>query len=1059
MPLTPEQIQRLDRLLDGALDLGPDEQRAWLGSLGPENADLVGVLHEGLFGAAPLDLTPLDVTATQILQRETGELHRAGERIGPYVLVRMLGQGGLAQVWLANRDEGVLRRDVALKVPNLRMRRPELASRFTRECEILQKLEHEHIARLYDAGVDQSGIPWLVMEYIAGEKFTDWCDNRCAPLNQRIGLFLQVLDAVQFAHDKGVLHLDIKASNVMVSERGVVRLLDFGVARMFGPDSPPESAAFALALTPQYASPEQVLGRDVGPASDIFSLGALLFELLAGRLPPAVTAAAAPVLPSACLTTESATRRGASLQRIRSEMEGELDAIVGKAIAHDPAARYASAADFRDDLLRFLEGRSVAALPRSAFARGARRLRRRPLAVSAAALVLAILTFGSVTLVRQAQEREFARGVLLPKLEQVAERREAVPDTAVLDQAMELGRILPGDPAAKKAIASVTSTLTIESDPPGAEIFWKPYVHPQVPWRSAGTSPVRDVRVTASAIRVEVRRPNYQTVELLSPAIDGATAHRVKLDPVGSLPEGMVRIPAAHSGVDLNGLETLEEKDVPEFFIDRYEVTNLEFQRFVDAGGYRDTSYWRFPIRDHGRTLPLDTALQRFVDRTGKPGPSTWEAGTYPVGQAAHPVTGVSWYEAAAYAQFVHKQLPTLYHWSQVADNAKASRVIPLSNFGGKGTAPVGSNAGFSSRGVYDLAGNAREWIFNETSTDGQRFILGGGWPDSPKMFVDSYTQPPMDRSPSNGFRCVLAADRGAVPADLQLAVRPSFRDYARETPVDERTFAAYLRHFDYERKPLHARLERANPGAYWKHEVVAVDAGYGAETMRIHLFLPANASANTPLQPVIFYPGSDALLEDSVDEDSEMRFVGFLVKSGRVVVLPVYKSTFERQDEVKSPWPGEPVQYRDHLVMWVKDVRRTIDYLATRPDMAADRVAYFGFSWGGALGATIPAVEPRIKVVVLDGAGFLMQRYLPEVDPLNFAPRVRQPVLVLSGKYDAIFPLENSLQPMVRAFGTPAAKKKLVLFESGHIVPYTGMVRETLSWLDANSSAKPGGD
>jgi dipeptidyl aminopeptidase/acylaminoacyl peptidase len=397
--------------------------------------------------------------------------------------------------------------------------------------------------------------------------------------------------------------------------------------------------------------------------------------------------------------------------------------------------------------------------------------------------------------------------------------------------------------------------------------------------------------------------------------------------------------------------------------------------------------------------------------------------------------------------------LPTLYHWSQVADNAKAPRLIPLSNFSGKGTAPVGSNVGFSSRGVYDLAGNAREWIFNETSPDGQRFILGGGWPDSPKMFVDSYTQPPMDRSSSNGFRCVLAADGGAMPAELQQPVHPSFRDYARETPVDDRTFAAYLRQFDYERKPLHARLEQVNQGAYWKHEVVSVDAGYGGETMRIHLFLPTNASANLPLQPVIFYPGSGALLAESVDEDSEMRFAGFLVKSGRVLVLPVYKSTFERRDEVKSPWPGEAVQYRDHLVMWVKDVRRAIDYLATRPDIAADRLAYFGFSWGGALGATIPAVEPRIKVVVLDGAGFLMQHYLPEVDPLNFAPRVRQPVLVLNGKYDSIFPLENALQPMFRAFGTPVGKKKLVLFDSGHVVPYAGLVRETLTWLDANFS------
>jgi len=359
---------------------------------------------------------------------------------------------------------------------------------------------------------------------------------------------------------------------------------------------------------------------------------------------------------------------------------------------------------------------------------------------------------------------------------------------------------------------------------------------------------------------------------------------------------------------------------------------------------------------------------------------------------------------------------------------------------------------------VYDLAGNAREWIENETTPEGQHFILGGGWPDSPKMFVDAYTQPPLDRSASNGFRCILAPGGGAVPAKLRQSVHPRFRDYAHETPVDDRTFAAYLRQFDYERRPLQARAEPGTRGEGYTHEVVSVDAGYGKETMRIHLFLPASARPGVPLQPVLYYPGSGALLEGSVDDDQVMRFAGFLVRSGRALVLPEYKSTFGRQDEVKSPWPGEAVQYRDHLVMWVKDVRRTIDYLATRKDMDADRVAYFGFSWGGALGATIPAVETRIKVVVLDGAGFLMERYLPEVDPLNFAPRVHQPVLVLNGKYDSIFPERTALEPMFRAFHPREGKKKLVLFDTGHVVPHSSLERETLAWLDENSGTRPDG-
>jgi formylglycine-generating enzyme required for sulfatase activity len=155
------------------------------------------------------------------------------------------------------------------------------------------------------------------------------------------------------------------------------------------------------------------------------------------------------------------------------------------------------------------------------------------------------------------------------------------------------------------------------------------------------------------------------------------------------------------------GLEKYGPRDVPEFLIDKFEVTNKQFKAFMDAGGYTNAEYWTIPVSQGGRVIPLNAALAKFTDRTGRQGPATWEAGTYPDGTENHPVTGVSWYEAAAYAAYAHKQLPTVFHWAAVADTTRSEFLLPLSNFSGKSTTAVGTLAGFSTFGIYDLAGNA----------------------------------------------------------------------------------------------------------------------------------------------------------------------------------------------------------------------------------------------------------------------------------------------------------------------------------------------------------------
>jgi serine/threonine protein kinase/predicted Zn-dependent protease len=295
-----------------------------------------------------------------------------GDLVGPYRLIRLLGEGGMAEVWLAQRADGSIKREVALKLPRLRHDRQDLAGRFARECDILAALEHPRIARLYDAGISPDGLPYLAMEYVRGEKLTTWCDQLRLPVAERLELVLQVRDAVQFAHAHQVIHRDIKPSNILVNEAGQIQLLDFGVAKLLAQDAE-LTIAYGRAMTPDYASPELARGDPAEPGSDVYSLGILLYELLTGCLPYRIKTrgsgaqveqaiVAAEVLrPSAQLAPDAGAARGTTQEKLARKLRGDLDAIVQKALAKDPAGRYDGASSMSEDVRRYLRGEPIRA--------------------------------------------------------------------------------------------------------------------------------------------------------------------------------------------------------------------------------------------------------------------------------------------------------------------------------------------------------------------------------------------------------------------------------------------------------------------------------------------------------------------------------------------------------------------------------------------------------------------------------------------------------------------------------------------------------------------------
>ncbi len=298
MTLSTEQLARMSRLLDEVIDLDRSGRQKWLQALSPEHQDLKEALRQGLLGPQKLDIEapPAQAPDPGCFPSDATGL-KVGDRVGPYLLTRELGHGGMARVWLAARVDGALKREVALKIPALSVLRQDLAERFALERDILAGLEHPNIARLYDAGVTHEGLPYLVLEYVPGKGLVAWADEHRLGIRERIELFLHVLKAVQYAHDRGVLHRDIKPSNVLVTDTGQVRLLDFGVAKLLqqsGEDG--LTSVYGRAFTPEYASPEHIQGEALRPASDVYSLGVMLYELLTGSRPFRIKAGDSPFL-------------------------------------------------------------------------------------------------------------------------------------------------------------------------------------------------------------------------------------------------------------------------------------------------------------------------------------------------------------------------------------------------------------------------------------------------------------------------------------------------------------------------------------------------------------------------------------------------------------------------------------------------------------------------------------------------------------------------------------------------------------------------------------------
>jgi dienelactone hydrolase len=644
--------------------------------------------------------------------------------------------------------------------------------------------------------------------------------------------------------------------------------------------------------------------------------------------------------------------------------------------------------------------------------------------------MLIVLAAGAWLWVRSSRER-WARYVAVPEITRLAEQENFV---AAYELAERARRYLPADRELERLLKSVSSTTAIRTDPPGADVSWKLYVEPESDWHPLGRTPLESPLRPRGYLRWRFEKPGFDTVERAVQS-SPTTVLTATLHPAGTRPSGMVWVPA--SEVSITG------KQVPldGFWLDQLEVSNRQFKAFVDAGGYRRRELWKHPFVKDGHELSWENAMRDLVDKTGRPGPPTWELGSYPAGQDDYPVQGVSWYEAAAYAEFAGKSLPTVHHWVRATDVFTPPQVLALSNFDGKGPTRVGERRALGLFGTYDMAGNVKEWCWNASGLN--RYTAGGAWGEPVYLYRSPHAQSPFERAETHGFRCA-KYDRPPVES-LLAPLERVWRDYAREVPVDDATFRLYAGLYAYDPSPLEPATQAVDSGSpLWKVEKVTFNAAYGGERVIGYLFLPSNATP--PFQTVLYFPGSGAMSQSRF-EAYDRQNLEFVVRSGRAVFFPIYKGTYERRLRA-IPADGSRGE-RDLIIQWQQDVARSIDYLETRPDVAAGKLAYVGFSLGAEFGIGFLALEKRLKAAVLVAGGLDDYAFMPEVDPLNFITRVTTPTLLVNGRDDFRFPLEASQKPMFRLLGTPAEHKQHLVLPGGHVPGRLDIIKATLGWLD----------
>ncbi len=990
-----------------------------------------------------------------------------------WVLHSHLGTGGFGEVWLATNVNTQSRHVFKFCFE------PERIKGIKREVVLLRLLkeslgDREDIAQVVDWEINNPPY-YIESEYTEGGDLKSWAQNQGGInkilLETRLELVAQTAVALSAAHSAGVLHKDIKPSNILISqpqgkELQRASLTDFGIGLLTDPEVLKEKGITATGLTQTlvegkssstsgtalYMAPELLEGKLPTPQSDIFSLGVLMYQMIIGDFSRALA---------------QGWEQDLNDELLREDVTACINGVPEDRLA-DPmilSERIRSLKERR----RVRDGEYQAKKVEEKSLIHRQRIKKMSFYGTATVVVLAIIA-AFIILQHRASSREskktWAYEKAIPEIRKLLESEKYV---TAYNLALKAKKFIPNDPTLVQFIEQSSSIIDVRTTPPGAFVFFKPYTNVDGEYIKMGTTPIDGVRLPVGMYRWKIQKEDYQEREVVRKvhSRDWYTEQDLKaFKPIfgdffkiqfdlfeeSRVPKATIGIARGPFMLTLKGVPPVftGKMELDHFFIDRTEVTNRAYKEFIDAGGYSNPGVWKQEFKKNGQVISWTEAMKAFTDQTGRPGPSTWELGNYPEGHGDYPVSGVSWFEAAAYAEFRGKNLPTIYHWVQAAlpfnelFHPLSSFILPQSNFGGQGPAKVGTHPGLGISGAKDMAGNVREWCWNAVGE--KHYSLGGMWKDPMYMFTDATARSSWDRSPGNGFRCAVYPEGTSIPDKYFSEVNLAFHDPYSIPPrsvEDIREFKSQW--LSYRPTPLRPVLEAEHDGGRdWTREKVTIDAAYNEERFSIHIYLPT--SGTPPYKAVIYFPGGSALRRSEFELNPWIVPWDSVPKSGRAFIAPIYSETFERRSRASRK---QPKKWMQMWIEWLKDIGRTIDYLEGRPDIDTKNIAYWGLSLGAAIGPAISVYEDRIRVLVLFGGGRYWPAHRPKPKSVVL-PLVKIPVLMLNGRSDYLMPVETHQKTLFNLIGTPPEHKRHILYDAGHIpFPRTQSIRDILEWLD----------
>jgi pimeloyl-ACP methyl ester carboxylesterase len=608
---------------------------------------------------------------------------------------------------------------------------------------------------------------------------------------------------------------------------------------------------------------------------------------------------------------------------------------------------------------------------------------------------------------------------------------------------LELDELSPARAEISELIGRTSHQVRIRTEPPGVDVSFRAYGTDDE-WQSVGRTPL-EARVPLGGKTWRLRSEGYEEQLISSYDSPSRFSEVIRMPEAGSVPSGMVFVPGG-----LLAMEDRTRVPVASFLLGRHEVTNAEFQAFVDGGGYLDFQYWRNAFAEGGVDSEGEARrlIASFTDRTGRPGPATWQLGRFPEGSADEPVRGVSWYEAMAYASFSGARLPTIAHWETAAFDVSAIGIrrhdhfLEPSIFEASGPSPVGVSGALARVGAVDMFGNVREWGLNQVDTG--RAMMGGSYLQYPEIAWAAEVAPPANRSEMNGFRIAVYGPDPQLEEPLD---RPGWEG----TPVSDDAYQ--LLAGELEAKAL-VMASAPVPfevveSVFWRRETVRLERPDGSG-FRVHVYLPR--SQTPPYQVVLYGPGVGVAFRDEFEGTDPGHDPKYVVRSGRALVFPEYYGTFGHP-------AGRPPENVDELPQWERELmlnRRwdtgyAIDFIASRDDLDSGRLAYLGFSESAAWYLPVLAVEDRFRTAVLVSGGLELREPLhPLTDTINFLERITLPVLLVAGDHDGVYPYETSQKPLLEMLGSGPGRVKRVGLNAGHSgLPASELMRHVVDWLD----------